>query len=294
MSNITEPYLASWGNSFAKYDGQNINDAKATGHEGGNEINYDTLNNTTMADGVEWTHFEENLKDFILARLGHPVVRVELTPYQMKTCIDEAVGTMYNHAPLFSTQIATFQTTVNKTIYKVPSYILNNLEYVVYKKTLLSIQSQAGTLEFDFFIKYFQDNHLFQNFSVGDFYLLQQNLEMTRKILGQEGSFDVIDNQYLQISPKPVSANQVAILVYRGLNSDTLHPAYRNWIQLYALACSKGVLGQIRGKYQTVPSPGGGAKLNGDSLVKESEAEKEKLLQRLMDEFEEPPRFSTY
>lgn len=294
MTNITKPNMASWGNSFAKYDGKNINDAKATGNHGGNEINYETLNNTTMADGVEWTHFEENLKDFILARLGHPVVRVELTPYQLKTCIDEAVSTMYNHAPLFSTQIATFQTTVNKTIYEVPSYILNNLEYVVYKKTLLSIQSQAGTLEFDFFIKYFQDNHLFQNFSVGDFYLLQQNLEMTRKILGQEGSFDVIDNRYLQISPKPVSANQVAILVYRGLNSDTLHPAYRNWIQLYALACSKGVLGQIRGKYQTVPSPGGGAKLNGDALVKESEADKEKLLQRLMDEFEEPPRFSTY
>lgn len=294
MSNITKPNMASWGNSFSKYAGKNINDAKGDGNHGNNEINYETLNNTTLSDGIEWSHFEENIKDFILARLGHPIVRVELTPYQMKTCIDESVGTMYNHAPLFSTQIATFVTTIGKTLYEIPSYILNNLEYVVYKKTLLSIQSQAGTLEFDFFIKYFQDNHLFQNFSVGDFYLLQQNLEMTRKILGQEGSFDVIDNRYLQISPKPVSANQVAILVYRSLNSDTLHPAYRNWIQLYALACSKGILGQIRGKYQTVPSPGGGAKLNGDALIKESMEEKEKLLQRLMDEFEEPPRFSTY
>lgn len=286
--------MASWGNSFSEYAGRNINDAKATGNHGKNEINYETLNNTTLTEGIEWTHFEENIKDFILARLGHPVIRVELTPYQLKTCIDESVGTMYNHAPLFSTQMAAFQTTVNKTIYEIPSYILNNLEYVVYKKTLLSIQSQAGTLEFDFFIKYFQDNFLFQNFSVGDFYLLQQSLEMTRKILGQEGSFDIIDNRYLQISPKPVTSNQVVILVYRGLNSDTLHPAYRNWIQLYALACSKGVLGQIRGKYQTVPSPGGGARLNGDSLIKEASEEKEKLLQRLIDEFEEPPRFSTY
>tara|TARA_R110002126_G_scaffold92657_3_gene219747 strand:+ start:4623 stop:5504 length:882 start_codon:yes stop_codon:yes gene_type:complete len=289
-----KPIMASWGNSFTQYAGKNLNDGKPVGDQGNNEINYETLNNTTMVDGVEFTRFEENLRDFILARLGHPVIRVELTPYQMKTCIDEAVGTMYNHAPLFSTQMATFLASKNQSLYEIPSYILNNLEYVVYKKTLLSIQAQAGTLEFDFFIKYFQDNHLFNNFSVGDFYLLQQNLEMTRKILGQEGSFDVLDNRYLLLSPKPVTDNQAVILVYRGLNSDTLHPAYRNWIQLYALACSKGVLGQIRGKYQTVPSPGGGARLNGDALIKEASEEKDKLLQRLMDEFEEPPRFSTY
>ena len=117
---------------------------------------------------------------------------------------------------------------------------------------------------------------------------------MTRKILGQEGSFSVLDNQYLQIEPRPVGNNQTVILIYRGLNSDTLHPAYRNWIQLYALACSKATLGQIRGKYQTVPSPGGGAKLNGDSLVKEGAEEKKELLERLLNEFEEPARFSTY
>ena len=43
-----------------------------------------------------------------------------------------------------------------------------------------------------------------------------------------------------------------------------------------------------------VPSPGGGAKLNGDTLVKEAAEEKKDLLQRLLDEFEEPARFSTY
>ena len=283
------PNLAAFGNTFAKYAGKPISDAKPLG-----EIDIETLNATTMVDGVEWTHFEETLKDFILARLGHPVVRVELTPYQIKTCLDEAVGTMYNHAPLFATQFVTFDTLAGVNVYKIPSYILNNLEYVVYKKTLLSIQQAAGTLEFDFFIKYFQDNFLFQNFGIGDFYLLQQNLEMTRKILGQEGSFSVIDNQYLHVEPKPVIDGQTVIIIYRGLNSNTIHPAYRNWIQQYALAAAKGTLGQIRGKYDTVPSPGGGAKLNGAALITESQDEKEKLLERLFNEFEEPPRFSTY
>jgi hypothetical protein len=290
---ITTPNLASWGNSFSQYAGQSIADGTADGSLGKNEIDYETLNATTFVDGVEYTHFEETLKDYILARLGHPVVRVELTPYQIKTCMDEAVSMMYNHAPLFSTQFATFEAEANISTYRIPSYILNNLEYVIYKKTLLSIQQKAGTLEFDFFIKYFQDNYLFQNFGVGDFYLLQQNLEMMRKILGQDGSFTVLDNQYLHIDPKPTVA-QTVIVIYRGLNSNTLHPAYRNWIQRYALACAKGVLGEIRGKYSTVPSPGGGAKLNGESLIREAEKEKELLHKQLLDEFEEPPRFSTF
>ena len=283
------PNLASFGNTFSDYAGKPITSGKPKG-----EIDIESLNATTMVDGIEWTHFDETIKDFILARLGHPVVRVELTPYQLKTCIDEAVGTMYNHAPLFATQFVTFDTSAGVNVYKIPSYILNNLEYVVYKKTLLSIQQGAGTLEFDFFIKYFQDNFLFNNFGIGDFYLLQQNLEMTRKILGQEGSFTVLDNQYIIISPKPVINGQTVIIIYRGLNSNTIHPAYRNWIQQYALAAAKGTLGQIRGKYDTVPSPGGGAKLNGAALIAESQDEKDKLLERLFNEFEEPPRFSTY
>lgn len=287
------PTLASWGNSFSKYAGKSVLDGKATGHKGDNEIDYETLNATTYKDGVEFTHFEDTLKDYIFARLGHPVVRVELTPFQIKTCIDEAVSMMYNHAPLFTTQMVTFDVSATHNTYELPQYILENLDYVVYKKTLLSVQQQAGTLEFDFFIKYFQDNYLFQNFGVGDFYLLQQHLEMTRKILGQDGSFQVLDNKYLVVSPVPV-LNETVVIVYRGLNSATLHPAYLNWIQRYALACAKGVLGEIRGKFSTVPSPGGGTQLNGAALIQESEKEKETLRQQLLDEFEEPPRFSTY
>ena len=144
-----KPKLASWGNSFAPYAGANINDA----HKTKGEIDIDKLNDTNVVDGIEWTHFESVIKDYILARLGHPVVRVELTPFQLKTCIDEAVGTMYNHAPLFATQMVTFQTTTGVSTYEIPPYILNNLEYVVYKKTMLSVAQDSGTLEFDFFIK---------------------------------------------------------------------------------------------------------------------------------------------
>jgi hypothetical protein len=165
---------------------------------------------------------------------------------------------------------------------------------VVYKKSLLSIASQAGTLEFDFFLKYFQDNFLFGNFNVGEFYLMQQSLEMYRKILSQEGSWNVLDGRFLQISPTPPITPSKVILEYRAINSDSIHPYYRNWLQRYALAVSKGVLSQVRGKFASIPSPAGGAQLNGAQLAAESEKDKEALIQELLSEIEEPPVFSTY
>ena len=284
------PKLLGYGDTFGTYGGRYLNDTDI----------YDTaidgakLNRSTLSEVVELSPYEEIIRDFILARLGHPVVRVELTDFQIKTAIDEALTNLDYHAPYWCNQVATFEASAGCNTYILPSHIAYNLNYVCYKKSLLSIQGMAGSLEFDFFIKYFQDNFLFQNFGVGDFYLMQQHLEMIRKILSQEGSWDVINGNLLQLYPIPVSNFQTVVLFYRALDSATLHPYYTNWIQRYALAVSKGILGEVRGKYSTLPSPGGGASLNGAALSQASEAEKEKLKIELLEEIEEPPAFSTF
>jgi hypothetical protein len=53
-------------------------------------------------------------------------------------------------------------------------------------------------------------------------------------------------------------------------------------------------LSQIRGKFASVPSPAGGATLNGPALAAESQSEKEALMQELLMEIEEPPAFTTF
>ena len=159
----------------------------------------------------------------------------------------------------------------------------------------MSIQKQSGTLEFDFFLKYFQDNFLFNDFSVGDYYVLISHLKMMRKVLGRDGSFNVVGNKYLAITPTPTSNTEGEVLVeFKALDSDRLHPYYLTWIHKYSTAIAKGILGQIRGKYAQLPSPAGGAVLNGDALLEQSEREQEKLVQDLLQEIEEPPIFSTF
>ena len=92
----------------------------------------------------------------------------------------------------------------------------------------------------------------------------------------------------------PVLNSQTVILVFRGLDSGTMHPYYRNWIQRYTLAIAKGILGEIRGKYSSLPSPGGGATLNGKELLQASMEEKKLLKEELLSEIEEPPVFTLY
>ena len=285
-----DPRLLGYGDTFGTYAGRNLGDTDIYS----TAIDTTKLNISTFEDGIELNQFEQTIKDYILGRLGYPVIRVELTDFQVKTAIDESITHLDYHAPFWCTQMAAFETSAGVNAYMLPMHIAHGLTYCAYKKSLLSIQNMAGTLEFDFFIKYFQDNFLFSNFAVSDFYLLQTHLEMIRKILSQEGSWDIINGNILQLYPTPSRNGETVILVYRGLDTATMHPYYKNWIQRYALAVAKGILGEIRGKYTSLPSPGGGASLNGAALTQQSEQEKEKLKEELLSEIEEPPAFTMF
>lgn len=289
MAKIIQPLVTSYGNSFTSIASDNIQEHTAP-HE--QYIDLENLNRNLDSEAVEFSKFENVLKDYALGALGHPVVRVELTDHQIKHCIDEAVTELDYYAPQNTKQMAAFNTVGGYNLYQIPPYILRNLTYVTFKKTLLSIQSQSGTLEFDFFIKYFQDNFLFDNFTIGDYYLLQSTLETTRRVLSQDGGWDVIDGQYLQLYPTP-AVGDVAILEFRGLNPKTMTPKMINWVQKYTTACAKELLGQVRGKFTVVPGPGGGTQLNGAALQQQGMQEKQALKLELMNEVSEPPMFTT-
>ena len=287
--NIPKPKLNGYGTSFGEYGGDKLTDYVPAGN-----IDSTKLNRLHMEEASEFNNFESIVRDYILGMLGHPVVRVELTPFQLKQCVQEAINRLNYHAPLWSLQMASFDAVYGQNIYELPPYIAQNVEHVTYKRSLLSIPAMTGTLEFDFFLKYFQDNFLFGDINMGDYYMLQQNLKMYRKILSQDGTFNILNGKYLQLYPSPSQTPDPVIIEYRALDSETIQPAYLNWIQRYGLAVAKGILSQIRGKFGTVPSPAGGATLNGAALAAESQSEKEALIQELLSEIEEPPVFSTY
>mgnify|MGYP006995597601 CR=1 FL=1 len=267
----------------------------ASATEVSGSIDYESLNRRRFGDDLDFNNFYRSIADFIKARLGYPIVRVELTDFSICTCIDEAVSKMDYHAPDWTTQLMTFITEPNVSMYKLPKFVLNNFRYAAYKKTLLSVAQQSGTLEFDFFLNYFNQNFLFDDFSASDFLIMQMNLEQIRKILGRDGSFQVLNGEFLYITPTPrVGDTEEVAVEYKSLNAETLHHYYLSWIQRYSLAIAKGVLGQVRGKHKILPSPDGGTQLNGDQLLSQSAAEMSALVEELLNEIEEPPVFTLF
>jgi hypothetical protein len=283
---MVTPLISGYGSSYGKYGGLRSTDYVAQG-----DIDPSKLNINLEVDGVQFNLFEQSINDYVLAQLGHPIVAVELTPFQVKICIDEAISKLDYHAPQWANQFAVFDASAGLNVYELPQFMINNLSYVGYKKDILGLNYTPGSLAFDLTLSFFNTNRFFQGGSIGDFFLTQQYLEIMRRVLSNEGSWSVINGKYIQLYPGPTETPTPVIVEYRALDSNTISHAYRNWIQRYSLASAKGILGRIRGKYKTLPGPGGGAQLDGESLARESADEKKLLMEELMSEIEEKPMF---
>jgi len=62
------------------------------------------------------------------------------------------------------------------------------------------------------------------------------------------------------------------------INYSSLNPWAKYWIYQYTLACSKEILGLIRGKIKSFPIPGAELQLNGDELITQAREDKKDLL----------------
>lgn len=69
---------------------------------------------------------------------------------------------------------------------------------------------------------------------------------------------------------------------YKNINSPG-----KQWIRKYTLALAKELLGEIRSKYGSVPSPSGDISLDGDTLRTEASGEKESLIAQLREDLEQ-------
>lgn len=80
---------------------------------------------------------------------------------------------------------------------------------------------------------------------------------------------------------------QYGIILYSNINEPG-----REWIRKYGLACVKETLGNIRGKYSSIPIPDGEVTLDGDTLRSDAVTEKENLITQLREILEESSRQS--
>jgi hypothetical protein len=81
--------------------------------------------------------------------------------------------------------------------------------------------------------------------------------------------------------------NNMNTLPFQNLPYENINSIGKQWIRRFALALTKEILGQVRGKFATVPIPGESVTLNADALLSQARTEQDQLrdeLKSLLDE----------
>jgi hypothetical protein len=96
--------------------------------------------------------------------------------------------------------------------------------------------------------------------------------------------FSVIANAWDETGDADTGAsgiNNINSLPFDNLPYNNINAIGKQWIRRFALALSKETLGQIRGKFQTIPIPGESVTLNASDLLGQAKEEQEKLREEL-------------
>jgi hypothetical protein len=90
--------------------------------------------------------------------------------------------------------------------------------------------------------------------------------------------------------------NNMNTLPFANIPFESINSIGKQWIRRFALALSKEMLGQIRGKFSTLPIPGESVTLNHSELLSQGKEEQDKLreeLKTILDEMTYPKLIET-
>jgi len=113
---------------------------------------------------------------------------------------------------------------------------------------------------------------------------------------GDEGTnlwfqYSIIDEKYdASITSAPTKVNNVSNAPYGNPTYSSINSVGRSWVFEYTLALAKEMLGYVRGKYSTIPVPGAEVTLNQGDLISAATSEKEALITRLREYFDQTSR----
>lgn len=233
----------------------------------------------------------EDIRSYVSRMLGQGVIDVELKVEHLDEAVQDAI--YWYQATVGQRTSFSLDLLQGKTVYDVPS----NME------TLVSMDFEIETFngEYDWFeAGYWQYRNGYQSgYGYNRSPLSEQTYhnvywEQMRQVFDQEPEYEFDrDRRLLIISPVPKMTLKARVYYLRN-TADLSYMQIKEYrlVRKYALAVAKGILGQIRGKYNDLPSAAGSITLNGGELVSQAEREIEQLDEE-MGKYRKPIPFIT-
>jgi len=89
--------------------------------------------------------------------------------------------------------------------------------------------------------------------------------------------------EYSNVDDGVAGVNNLNTLPYDNIPYKNINAIGKQWIRKYCLALCKEMLGQIRGKFQTIPIPGDSVTLNHSELLSQAKEEQQNLKDKLVE-----------
>ena len=231
---------------------------------------------------------QQEIFDYVKTNLGDGMVDVELDPKHYQTALERAINRYRQRSSnAVEESYAFLELKENQNKYILPDEIINVRQ--VGRRTVGSRTEggQGGTL-FEPFNLAYTNTYLLRAGATGGlatYYAFASYQELVGKMFGSfiQHHYDVA-TKTLTITQRPRADSETVVLHTDNYRPDiTLFKDIysKPWLRDYTLAVCKVMLGEARGKFNTIAGPQGGTTLNGDALKQEGNAEMERLDQEI-------------
>ena len=210
------------------------------------------------------------LKNYILRRLGWPLIRVEITEDQLVDCILDAVREYHEWAAMdYASEIVTVP---GGNTVEIPEHIKSDdiVDIIFERDYYDSLASGMGMMGFDETLggvlpySLSGRSSLIKDFDIAGYYLYLRHMEDFKKALGIRDYFEIIDRK-IRLFPANRRYKNIGIL-YKPMLTET-DAEQINWIRKYSLALAMVTVGTIRSKLGGFSSTGTNIAVDGADMI---------------------------
>lgn len=243
----------------------------------------------------------EDIKDYVLLMLGAPTVKIELDQQQLDLAVDQSLRIFEDYAGREFFEYYTFYATPGKSVYKLPDDvgIVRNVFYMEQGASFaFNAQDLGGVLPLEYFYPGSAGGFLSGMMNptqpmwgnMGEWVLFKQYENMFARTSSQTGGWEwVSDMSQIKLYPTPYRTQKVMVHYLQKCKD---WKEVNQAMQEGALAHAMIMLGNIRGKYQQPPGPGGGMSLDGEYMRTKGWELKEQWQKDLITRFGDLPMIS--
>lgn len=225
------------------------------------------------------------LKQYILRKLGSPVVNVEITDDQIEDCIDEAVHEFVeNHCDGVNIGFIPQIITKNQTIYQLD----DNIEAVLSILSENQLTLDPGDpLLIDYFYPLSNGGTCSVQYDMVDVEIFRQRFQTIRDQNELPILFDYNSLTKKLILHAPPKRTYNTFLKVYAAEEDLRKILTDHWIKKYSVALCMEQWGTNLSKFTSVSLPGG-AQFNWENILSMAERKQEKLIEELEDKYSLP------